>query len=252
MLEPAHLIDSSADDLLEEIRRKEQKLRRVPLAIGAAVIGFAAFLILLDAPAWSPLRWMALAAGILALVSLPWASWADRRDRLVRVHYVLDAWGDIVQESLERLIGTFQGAHAIWAVHQEHVHGDWKRNAGAGTSVGRRRIGAGFGTPPFIETNARVGFLSIDGIRLYFFPDRLLILGRGGARTVPYADLRFEAGTIRFVEEGGVPRDARVVGTTWRYVNKNGSPGPPISRQLSDPGRALWHARGFRADRAAA
>ena len=224
VLEPAHLIDSSADELLEEIRRKEKKLRLVPLAIGATAIGFAGFLLLLNTQAPAPLRWAALAAGILGLASLPWASWSDRRDRLVRVHYVFDRWGDIVQESLERLIGALQGANAIWAVHQEHFHGDWKRNAGAGTSVGRRRIGVGFGTPPFIVTNARVGILSIDGIRLYFFPDRLLVLGRGGARTVPYADLSFEAGTIRFVEEGGVPRDAKVVGTTWRYVNKNGSP----------------------------
>ena len=90
--------------------------------------------------------------------------------------------------------------------------------------VGRRRIDAGFGAPPFIVTNARAGFLSIDGIRLYFFPDRLLVLGRGGARTVPYADLSFKAGTIRFVEEGGVSRDAKVVGTTCATSTRTAAP----------------------------
>ena len=148
----------------------------------------------------------------------------------MRVHYVLDPLGDIIQEGLERMIDSFRRAHAIWAVHQEHVHGDWKRNAGAGTSVGRRRVGVGFGAPPFIQTNARVGFLSIDGTRLYFFPDRLLILGRGGARAIPYSDLTIRAGTIRFVEEGGVPRDARVLGKTWRYVQQGRRPRPPVPR----------------------
>ena len=184
---------------------------------GASVIGFVAFLLLLASPAAAPLRWTALAAGILGLASLPWAAWADRRDRLVRVHYVLDPLGDIVQESLERLIGEFQRAHAIWAVHQEHVHGDWKRNAGAGTSVGRRRVGVGFGAPPFIETNARVGFLSIDGTRLYFFPDRLLILGRGGARAVPYSDLRSRpapSGSWRKAACRGMPRCSARPGAT--------------------------------------
>jgi hypothetical protein len=224
VLEPAQLVDSSADDLLEEIRRKENRLRLAPIAIGASVLGLLAFLLLLGAPSADWLRWPALAAGVLGLVCLPWATWHDRRAGLVRVHYVLDPLGQVVQEGLERLVAAFQRAHAVWAVHQEHRHGDWKRNAGAGTSVGRRRVGVGFGVPPFIETNARVGFLSIDGTRLYFFPDRLLVLGRGAIGAVRYADLRVEAGTIRFVEEDGVPRDARVIGNTWRYVNRDGGP----------------------------
>ncbi len=142
----------------------------------------------------------------------------------MRLHYVFDPLGEKVQEGLERLLAAFERAHAIWAVHHEDVHGDWKRNAGAGTSVGRRLVHVGWGAPSFIETNARVGFLNVDGIRLFFFPDRLLIFGSGGVSAVRYADLNLEAGRVQFREEGGVPRDAKVMGTTWRYVNKDGGP----------------------------
>jgi len=130
----------------------------------------------------------------------------------VRVHYVFDPLGEKVQEGLEQLLAAFERAHAIWAVHHEHSHGDWKRNAGAGTSVGRRRINVAWGAPSIIETNARVGFLSIDGTRLYFFPDRLLIFGRGGVSGIRYTDLNLSAGRVQFREEGGVPRDAKVTG----------------------------------------
>ena len=224
VLEPAHLVDSSADELLEEIRRKAKSTASSPCwPVPRPSVSWRSCSCSIPRPP-SRCAGRRLAAGVLGLAALPWASWSDRRAGLVRIHYVLDPLGDIVREGLERMVDGLRRAHAVWAVHQEHAHGDWKRNAGAGTSVGRRRVGVGFGAPPFIDTNARVGFLSIDGTRLYFFPDRLLILGRGGARAIPYSDLTIRAGSIRFVEEGGVPRDARVLGTTWRYVNKDGGP----------------------------
>ena len=35
-------------------------------------------------------------------------------------------------------------------------------------------------------------------------------------------DVRYS--DTRFIEEEGVPPDTRVIGETWKYVNKNGSP----------------------------
>ena len=221
---PAQLIDTSSDALLEEIRSKQQIMGVLPLAIGASVIGFIAFLLLLEAPGAEAVKWGMLALGIIGLLCLPRAAWRDRRARLVRVHYAFDYWGKRVQENLERLLQVLERGHAIWAVNSENVHGDWKRNAGAGTSVTRRRIQVGWGAPAFIETNARIGFLNVAGTRLYLFPDRLLILGNGGVRAVPYGDLSVKAGTVSFREEGGVPADAKVTGKTWRYLNKNGGP----------------------------
>jgi hypothetical protein len=224
VVEPTQLTRSSDDDLLEEIRNKQKRLRAVPVLAAATVLAFLGFLLLYDSPTGGPLRWAALMMGFSGLFALPWAAGFDRRAGRVRVHYVLDPLGGIVQEALERLIEAFSSAAAVWSVHQEHMHGDWKRNAGAGTSLGRRRVGVGFGTPHFIETNAHVGFLKIDGTQLYFFPDRLLILGRGDARAIPYSELTIEPGTVRFVEQGSVPRDAQVLGRTWQYVNKDGGP----------------------------
>ena len=224
VLHPSQLVDSNPDELLEEIRRKAQITGIVPVVIAVSVIGFVLFLITLAAQASPWVTWAFCATGLLALLALPWATWSDRRARLVRLHYVFDPLGDRVQEGLERLLAAFARAHAIWAVNYEHVHGDWKRNAGAGTSVFRRRVSVGRGGPAYIQTNARVGSLYIEGIRLFFFPDQLLIYGRGGVSAVRYTDLSLNVGTVQFREEGGVPRDAKVLGKTWRFVNKGGGP----------------------------
>ena len=37
-------------------------------------------------------------------------------------------------------------------------------------------------------------------------------------------DLTLAAGSVQFIENGAVPRDANVIRTTWRFVNKSGGP----------------------------
>jgi hypothetical protein len=223
-IEPARLVESTADELLEEIQQKQAKVGLIGVVLVVAGIGFVLSLLSLAADSSPLARWGWLALGMTALAVAPWAAWRDRRARTVYIRYVLDPMGEKVQEGLERLLAALGRAHAIWAVHMEHVHGDWKRNAGAGTSVGRRPVGVGWGAPPIVKTNARIGFLEVGQTRLYFFPDRLLIFGRGGVRAAAYTDLRLESGQVRFVEDGAVPRDARTVGTTWRFVRKDGGP----------------------------
>ena len=39
-----------------------------------------------------------------------------------------------------------------------------------------------------------------------------------------YSDIDSNAHTTRFIESESVPRDAQVVGQTWKYVNKSGEP----------------------------
>jgi hypothetical protein len=223
-VEPAGIVESTPDDLLDEIRRKRGRVSLAALTGGLAAAVFLLFLLALAAEWPAPARWVTLAVALGGLAAVPWASWWDRRAGTVHVRYVLDPLGEKVQEGIERLLAAFSRAHGVWSVQSEHHHGDWKRNAGAGVSVGRRPVRVGWGAPSLMKTNVRVGFLDVDGNRLYFFPDRLLVFGRGGVRGVPYSELRMQAGHIQFIEEGAVPRDARVLGRTWRYVNKDGGP----------------------------
>ena len=50
------------------------------------------------------------------------------------------------------------------------------------------------------------------------------MIGREGAGAVSYADLNLRVSQTRFIETDGMPADAKVVGRTWQYVNKGGTP----------------------------
>lgn len=108
MLDPACLADSSPDELLEEIRRKEQITGLAPVALVVSVAVFVLSLLMLGAQASPWATCAVFAIGLLGLLSLPWAMWSDRRARLVRLHYVFDPLGEKVQEGLERLLAAFE------------------------------------------------------------------------------------------------------------------------------------------------
>lgn len=46
--------------------------------------------------------------------------------------------------------------------------------------------------------------------------------GKLGALT--YDDFSYKFGTSSFIEDEKIPRDAAVIGQTWKYVNKSGGP----------------------------
>lgn len=69
---------------------------------------------------------------------------------------------------------------------------------------------------------------------VYILPDRLIVKGKKGWGVVEYSEMSIDVGNVIFIENGATPKDAEIVGYTWQYVNKNGSPDKRYSnnRQL--------------------
>lgn len=225
ILDSGVTIEASADEWVEEHRSKAGRLGLASTVCVAGAILLIVGLFGLMA-GWEP-RTAPLAlvgSGIAAFLSLPWANWWDRRSLITQVFYEFDPLGTTVHEGVIRLIEDLQRSDRVWSVRVEDSHGDWKRNAGAGVSVDRSSVQLGWGAPPRLHTNVRVGHMMISGTTLYFFPDRVLISGPSGIQAVRYGDLTLEPTTVNFIEEGPVPRDAVRVGTTWKFVNRDGGP----------------------------
>lgn len=66
--------------------------------------------------------------------------------------------------------------------------------------------------------------LSYNKEILIFLPDKVFIIRKGKVGFVNYEDVSILVSQTRFIESDPVPRDAVVVGSTWQYVNKNGTP----------------------------
>jgi len=80
------------------------------------------------------------------------------------------------------------------------------------------------GLPRRVKSNVEVPSLPAGRKQLYLFPDHIIVYEGRRVGAVGYAELRAQVSSDNFREDGQVPSDAQVLGSTWRYVNKNGTP----------------------------
>lgn len=142
-------------------------------------------------------------------VSLEYSFDAEKQDEHSRR---IDAWQLLVEGEKE------------WQILSEQFNSNTKVNAGAGRSLKRAICKLEKGCPFYIQTNVDVIQIKLKDETLIILPDKVFIVRKRKVGTIEYSDFRISVSQVRFVEEEAVPKDAQVVGQTWKYVNKNGTP----------------------------
>lgn len=99
-----------------------------------------------------------------------------------------------------------------------------KVHAGATTTVNRVSASLSFKLPFYIKTNVDVAIIELKNERLIILPDKMIIIKGKSFGAVSYDDLQITTSFGQFVEDIVVPNDAEVIGHTWQYINKDGSP----------------------------
>jgi hypothetical protein len=138
--------------------------------------------------------------------------------------YDLDAESANKFESFTRAFDRLAETAKVWNIQTTARQADWKRHAGATTSVTRSTVSFRYTPPAVIQTNIAVPAIVGGRQSLYFFPDIVLVLEGKNAGVVNYKHFKLSAGSTRFVESERVPSDAQIATYTWRYVNKNAGP----------------------------
>jgi hypothetical protein len=81
------------------------------------------------------------------------------------------------------------------------------------------------GHPYYIKTNVNtIQIVLHNKERLIILPDKVFFVRKRKVGMIDYNDFRISVSSVRFVERDPIPKDAQVVGQTWQYVNKNGTP----------------------------
>jgi hypothetical protein len=211
------IVDASSEDLLSELRAKRRKLALRPFAIAAAVL-------LLMAGFNAGSEW---AMALVAVAGLALILAAGYRDRMAKTTVILYELEPAVEEAFRHFSEWAQAlaaARRMWHIAASGRVRDRKYHAGASEVVQRNVTAVRMGAPPFVKTNVAVPALSAGSQTLYFLPDRLLVYDGAGIGAVSYRTLETVVSPTRFIEAGGVPADATVVGRTWQYTNKSGGP----------------------------
>jgi len=225
------LMDSESKELIDELNARRNITPLFPFAAAVALILLAS-LLFMQLPFWLP--------ALLALPSAFALYWLHQRDEVRKttaLFYTLD--GGDTGPAFERICAsfeTFARCGGTWRMNGEAKVLDRKYHAGAGQIVGLTKIAPCFQEPPGVRSNISVPVLPLAENTLYFFPDRILVLGRaGGWGAIGWDQLTASARETRFIESGTVPHDTEIVDHTWSYVNKNGGPDRRFSNNRQIP-----------------
>lgn len=147
-----------------------------------------------------------------------------RETSTVSLDYELSAKEAERFKSLTSSFDALAGCSRTWRIPLERAQTDWKRNAGASTTVERKRIFLARSTLPLVRSNVDFLQLPLGKETVYFAPDAILVVAGGGIAAFGYDDVEVQSRPTRFVEDEAAPSDAALVGETWKYVNRKGGP----------------------------
>lgn len=200
------IFDSSSQELLNEINKK---YKLFPLwTVGVALT------VLLSSTSFM----------IIGLLSIGAFYLLDRFRKTTLVIYDIDEAAELKIQAFYDTFNEIMNAKRKWHVSASGQVRDQKYHAGASTIVRRNNIPINYSLPKYIKTNVKVPCVPVGKQKLYFFPDRILVVQRRKVGAVSYGNLMVDCSNTRFIEDGVVPRDTVIVDQTWKYVNKSGGP----------------------------
>ncbi len=214
------LADSSGDALLRSMNEQRAKVPHWPF-VGSAGVALFWWTGTFGDSLPSTVR-IALVAGIIGVTG--WTFWRDQMRRLTVLFFEPD---QATSDHFARLCASIKeaaGSRKLKSIATTSRYADTKYSAGATQGLKFDDASITLGQAPGVVANVDVPLLVAGRTTLAFFPDRVLAFQGKSVGAVDYANLRAESGRLQYVESDSVPGDARVVGHTWQYVNKNGGP----------------------------
>ncbi|TCP96739.1 uncharacterized protein DUF4236 [Sphingomonas sp. PP-F2F-A104-K0414] len=214
------MTDERYGELLQELNSKQNAVSSL------VVLGSVAGVVALFATIAAGINGAAAGAVVVA-AALFVGSRLDAHRRSAVVLYDLEGDAAEAYETLTKAFDDLAASTMKWHVDSGGAVRDlhtWKRNAGATTILNKRPTEFCYGLPRVLKTNVTPPSMKVGKETLYWLPDVLLVVESGKVGAVAYDMLTVQWQDSRFIEEEAVPRDAQVVGQTWKHPNKNGGP----------------------------
>lgn len=152
---------------------------------------------------------MKILAHTVAVVDLEYSFDAEAEEEHTRR---IDAWTILAEGDKE------------WQITSEQFNSNTKAHAGANRSINRIPCTIKKGRPFYIKTNVDTVEIKLKKETLIILPDKVFVIRGKKVGLVDYKDFNISVSSSNFRENEKVPGDARVVGSTWQFVNANGTP----------------------------
>lgn len=214
----SNIVDSSSRELLAELNSKHVRGRFGPTSV--FMMAIAIFMAIYTN--WP--NWALVTLFISGLLFIYAAFTRDTLNKTVVLFYEFDAEMEEAYTTLHRAASKLASTASAWHIEASGKVLDRKYHAGASDLVSRKATAIQKTEPPYVKTNIETIAIGVGRQTLHFFPDRVLVYDTNGIGAVSYPELQITVKQTQFIEGDAVPRDAKVVGRTWTYVNKSGGP----------------------------
>ncbi|MFN2925392.1 DUF4236 domain-containing protein [Lachnospiraceae bacterium YH-ros2228] len=141
----------------------------------------------------------------------------------VPMEYSFDTESQAAYNDLSAIWMSLNKNNCFWQTISESGL-NWKTSGGASRGISRIPAKAINKLPFFVDSNVRPFGLKLRRQKVYFLPDKILVVSKLNVGAISYSDVNMGFGSTNFIETGFVPRDAKVIRQTWLKVNKNGTP----------------------------
>ena len=144
--------------------------------------------------------------------------------RKTPIYYSVDETMTSTLDSFYDSFAELEDCDSMWYVYAKEREAVGNYHNIDSSKILRKEIAIKYGNPKFIKTNVVVPCIEAGNQELYFFPDKLLVAEGKKVGALSYNNLVVEIEKGKFKEDGDLPSDAKVVETTYKYVNKDGGP----------------------------
>ena len=230
--------DTSLDQIIRDVRNRQQVTPLFPFAATAAGILTLAWLSLAY---WLPNGWFLVLLTVWIPFFLLVGLWNVRKLDFSRRHiqfkYRFSAGGRHAFDRFNDTIATLtKSGQQLVLAGRKHFD-DARYSGGASSLPDFAQVKWEWTHPPLLDLDFEVWKLRVHGRDLYFMPDHIMVFDGGNTGAVPYN--RFSATFDSEVTQARgavrVTRDAKVVGHTWRFVNKDGTPDQRFNANVQIP-----------------
>lgn len=227
-----HLGSASTDEVLQMLRAVCEMRRTDIIAIFVTVIACIPL-------AMINIR-IAAVIGICGLSATVVLFLWERARRSLRLDFAMDENTVRAYQKIIDGLNHLTSCSAVW-MHQSLTYTsnnyEKKISAGADQLANRSRIQIGSSdSMPWVTCNFSIPTIKTGRQVNYFLPNGIFVFENRRIGHVPYDDLSvINISTQRFIEEEAVPSDAQIVGSSWRYANKDGGPDRRFSNNYEIP-----------------
>jgi len=129
----------------------------------------------------------------------------------------------LIKDCFEKL----KDSKKIWDITSSQSIDRVKERSSASSTVTRVPVTFSYASLDFINSKYEaIKLQNANGGDLYIYPGFIIIPNEitNDFGIIDFKEVEIEHNEQRFVENEDVPSDTKIIGRTWQYVNKNGSP----------------------------